>query len=300
MKKQHILLLLSFLLVLATFLAIFFFFRSHQLQNELNLARAKAQSQREAAQITFLKRLLAVDSMLVDGDYRSARLAYEELLQEIPKDDELGNTIQLRLRNLRTRTEMQEKLAVYEGEEPLRKLSEQLSAKNQQIDSLNQVLLASESEQSEQFDSLRFALEKAQMRTKSLQTQLAHKADQNFLTFSNDKGVAIYYVGEVKNKQANGRGVGLYSTGSRYEGEWKNNLRHGQGVFYWPDGEYYQGNFQEDERHGQGDYYWPNGEKFSGEWKDDQRNGPGTMYGKNGNTIASGTWQNNKLVERNE
>ena len=81
------------------------------------------------------------------------------------------------------------------------------------------------------------------MRTKSLTHQLARKSTSGYLTFSDSKGIKIHYVGEVKEGKALGQGVGLYSTGSRYEGEWQDNLRHGDGTFFWPDGEYYKGSF---------------------------------------------------------
>ena len=146
-------------------------------------------------------------------------------------------------------------------------------------------------------DSLYKELEKAKSEISSLQKNSKPASYNEHLTFSTSKGTSLHYVGQVDKNKANGYGIALLETGSRYEGNWKNNMRHGQGKFYWNDGEHYEGTYHKDKREGIGTYYWTNGEKYVGEWKNDQRNGHGEFFNKKGKLKASGTWKNDKLVE---
>jgi len=147
------------------------------------------------------------------------------------------------------------------------------------------------------YDSLLYALQKAKVKVGYLAGQLKKRDEGAYLSLKTHQGNTMHYVGEVKNGKANGKGIALLSTGSRYEGQWQNNMRHGQGTFYWPDGEYYIGEFKNDRRSGEGTYHWPDGQKFVGQWDNNQRNGEGIFYGVDGEVVASGTWQNDELVE---
>lgn len=69
------------------------------------------------------------------------------------------------------------------------------------------------------------------MKIQNLQRQVKQQTTGDYLSFKSGKGNTVYYVGEIKNDMANGKGIALFGTGSRYEGEWKNNLRHGKGLF---------------------------------------------------------------------
>ena len=148
-----------------------------------------------------------------------------------------------------------------------------------------------------QYDSLTFALDKAQLQVENLRAQLGAVQGRDYLAFKSAKGNDVFYVGEVRKGRANGEGYALLSTGSRYVGEWEDNRKHGTGKFYWKDGAYYEGEFVEDRREGQGSYHFPSGEYFVGEWSDDVRNGRGTFYGKKGKVIAKGVWEDDELVE---
>ncbi|HSK13350.1 MAG TPA: hypothetical protein VK907_09045 [Phnomibacter sp.] len=116
--------------------------------------------------------------------------------------------------------------------------------------------------------------------------------------FKKTKGMYVNYVGQVKDGKANGRGVGIYSSGSVYRGDWRNDLRHGEGIFEWSDGEKYEGEYHEDMRHGFGVYYWSNGLRYVGQWQNDKREGMGTLYDKNNKIVAEGTWKNDKVVKK--
>jgi len=153
---------------------------------------------------------------------------------------------------------------------------------------------------SRKLDSMQFALKKAGMKIQNLQRQVKQQTTGDYLSFKSGKGNTVYYVGEIKDDKANGKGIALFGTGSRYEGEWKNNLRHGQGSFYWQDGEYYIGSYKNDKREGLGEYNWPNGEKYIGEWSNDKRNGKGTFYDEDGKVMTKGIWKNDELVEQSK
>lgn len=147
------------------------------------------------------------------------------------------------------------------------------------------------------YDSLNFVLEKTRVQLTRLSRQLKQKSFGEYLTFKSKKGNQLHYVGQVKNGKANGFGIALLDTGSRYEGEWKDNQRQGEGTFYWADGQYYVGTYEGDKRSGFGTYYWPNGEKYAGEWKEDKRSGTGKFFDADGDIVTGGRWQDDKLVD---
>jgi len=302
MKKKTITLVTYALLAVAIFASVFFFIRSTELQKELDATRSEVKSEYESYRTTLYNQLIALDTLISKGNYGDAHLTYGGLLSELQVEGKFSKVVDSQTGFIHDMEDMRERLSFFEGEEPLVELTEEITAKEQQIDSLSELLTLQKRMQGDQLDSLSFALEKAQTRARSLTDQLGtrSKSNREYLKFNNSEGVEIHYVGEVKDNKAQGKGVALYSTGCRYEGEWEDNQRHGEGVFFWPDGEHYKGKFYLDERNGQGEYYWPNGEMFSGEWKDDKRNGKGIFYGKNGETVVSGTWQNNELIDKNK
>jgi hypothetical protein len=124
--------------------------------------------------------------------------------------------------------------------------------------------------------------------------KLGAKEKVEVLSFAGNKGVKIHYLGETEGGQANGGGVGVWSTGSIYRGDWKDNLRHGKGIFEWADGQKYEGEYVEGKRTGFGNYHWPSGERYEGEWKDDKRNGFGILYDMDGNIRFEGAWKDDK------
>jgi hypothetical protein len=149
-----------------------------------------------------------------------------------------------------------------------------------------------------QYDSLRFALQKAEMQIRNLESRLRNTSGGNYLTFDSRQGNEVYYVGDIKNGKANGRGVALLSSGSRYLGEWQNNMKHGIGEFHWPDGAWYEGEYENDKRSGRGTYHFPDGSVFVGHWEDDVREGEGIFYDKKGGVVAQGVWEDDELVEQ--
>ncbi len=261
--------------------ALFFLVRANKLQyqlkksvqNQVELLRTKSEYQE----------LIRIDSILVAGDYQTALDTYNSVNDHGIERD--GAAIQLRIALAQKMLQFQKTDG---GEATL--------AKNDSIDSTrtNRVITPIEIRQ---YDSLNFALEKAKVQLSRMKRQLKGKAFGEYLTFKSKKGNTMHYVGQVKNGKANGTGIALLDTGSRYEGEWEENQRVGEGTFYWADGEYYVGSYSNDRRNGEGSYFWPNGEKYIGQWKDDKRNGNGSFYGADGKIVTSGIWKNDKLVE---
>ncbi len=266
------------MLAISLVLIMVFLFTTNGLKNQLDQSKTKQAALTE--KIGVYQNLTAMDSLVVQNDYRSALKGYHNL-QKAQGADSL--TIQYRIL-------LTERLKRYQFEK------NDLLA----IETLEDSSIVQENAtplEIRRYDSLSFAHEKAKIQLKRLRNQLQRKSAGEYLTFNSKKGNQMHYVGQVKNHKANGVGIALLDSGSRYEGEWLNNERHGKGTYYWPDGEYYIGAYENDRRNGLGTYYWPNGEKYVGFWKDDKRNGQGKFYGSDGAILTSGVWKNDKLVE---
>lgn len=226
------------------------------------------------------QRLLAIDSVLMEGNYTQAIESYRNTLNE---SKELNTIIPLRIAMAQRLMEVESRKGVN---------SEGLTSDSLRVPETS-------SKEIRKLDSLNFALEKAKVQLENMRNQLKEKSFGAYMSFSSTKGTKLHYVGQVKNNMANGTGIALLETGSRYEGEWNDNEREGTGTFYWPDGEYYVGDYKDDMRTGQGTYFWPNGDKYVGEWKNDKRNGKGVFYNKEGKVVTSGIWVEDKLQDNN-
>ncbi len=282
-KKTNIVLLGGVLIALI--IAISSMFREQKLKKQLKEIQAKETliSNRLASQ----EELLPIDSLLVSGQYQSALQKYEKLFSSNASDDNTYVKLRIQL--------AKQFMKLNKGMHPDDSISVQQKVLDTSI-----VEIASPVGEVRRYDSLYFALEKVKAQLNRVKKQQQKKSYGEYLTFTNRKHHKVHYVGQVRNDKANGYGIAVFDTGSRYEGEWKENLRHGDGSFYWTDGEYYVGQYQNDRRTGQGTYFWPNGEKYVGQWKDDQRNGEGAFYDKDSNIMTEGLWKNDKLVEQNK
>ncbi len=273
-------------LALTTLLAIYGLFRANNLKQRLDVAETKTAEL--ATELSVQEELRKIDSLLASGEYQAAITASNSQLNNKDLQDISG--VQLRM-------DIAEKLLQLKtAKNPLQ---DSIRAKDS-LDSIQAARFSGFSRELQQYDSLSFALEKTKVQLANVRRQMQKKSFGEYLTFTNQKGSIMHYVGEVKHKKANGYGIALLNTGSRYEGEWKDNQRHGYGSFYWADGEYYVGNYVNDLRNGEGTYNWPNGEKYVGQWKDDRRNGNGIFYGADGDIVTQGTWENDKLVKENK
>ena len=281
MKQKHLTIFGNIAALAALALAWVFSNRAHRLEDQLQASQET--NARMTEQLASYGTSLHIDSLLSQGQFREA-LKEQDQLVDGPETVQASG-IHLRMAViadlLRQRDALQAALETQKSE-----------------DSITTVVAeAAPAPGLREMDSLSFALEKAKLELAGLKRRLKEKSYGEYLTFNNEKGTLVYYVGQVKNGKANGYGIALLETGSRYEGEWKDNRRHGEGSFYWPDGQYYVGQYRNDRRNGNGAYFWPNGEKYVGDWKNDRRNGEGKFFDGGDQLVAQGTWKGDKLVE---
>lgn len=274
--------LLYFALAVTSAGALFFLTKSARLQRQL--AETEVKQTELTKRVDQYEQLTHIDSMLLNGDYDTAIRSYTASM-ETRKENKMGIPLRIALA---------EKLL----HDQLGAVSDDAQSRSR-MDSLSQQKVATP-EEVRKYDSLNFTLEKTKVQLTRLKRQMSTKSFGEYLKFKSKKGNQMHYVGQVKNGKANGYGIALLDTGSRYEGQWQDNQRQGEGTFYWPDGEYYVGEYENDKRSGFGTYYWPNGEKYAGEWKEDKRSGSGQFFGTDGAIIAGGEWSDDKLVEVNK
>ncbi|WP_209400368.1 hypothetical protein [Pseudozobellia sp. WGM2] len=274
---------LFLVLALTTIGALFFGIKVNNLQNQLQEVEIE-QGQIEE-KLNDYEQLSRIDSMLLEGNYDTAIQSYNATSLKVKEENKMGIPLRIALA---------EKLS--QAYNSPRVKEDTIKTK---IDSTLQPLAAT-AEQVRKFDSLNFSLEKTKVQLARLKKQLQQKSFGEYLKFKSKKGNFMHYVGQVKNGKANGYGIAVLDSGSRYEGQWRENQREGEGTFYWPDGEYYVGTYASDKRSGFGTYYWPNGEKYAGQWKEDKRSGTGKFFDSQGDLVAGGEWNDDKLVEIND
>ena len=283
MKTTKTNIILYSILIIAVIIAIISMLKTRKLNKELK--QIQVQEELATNKIEIQNRLLRIDSMLVNGRYKSAINAYKEQIDTTT----VGNNHT----DIKLRIELAQQLMNFSiGVADI----DSVAGQSENLDSIaiDQIDTPKELRR---YDSLNFVLEKTRVQLSRMKKQLQKTSYGQYLTFKNTKNHKLHYVGQVRNNKANGYGIAILDTGSRYEGEWLDNVRHGEGSFYWSDGQHYTGQYKNDRRNGTGTYFWPNGEKYVGQWKNDQRDGEGVFYGKDGKVVTSGVWKNDKLVE---
>ncbi|SDQ75038.1 MORN repeat-containing protein [Flagellimonas zhangzhouensis] len=261
---------------------LFFVSKSNQIQTELK--KVQQENKTIAQKVKRYEQLAQIDSLVLHGNYDAAIKSYTATL-----NSEEENHMNIPLRIALTEKLMSNSSAI----NPIAHTNSIAKDSTPKSDWSEEVA-------TRKYDSINFSLEKAKVQLARLKKQLQQKSFGEYLTFKSAKGNQIHYIGQVKDGKANGYGVALLDTGSRYEGQWVNNQRHGEGTFFWADGESYVGNYQNDKRSGFGTYYWPNGEKYTGDWKNDKRSGTGKFYDAEGDVVAGGEWDDDELVKLNE
>ena len=212
MKKSNHLIAAYAIAVVAAIMALYFGFHSKGLKDQMTAE--KVATQKLASRLALHEALLEGDSLVIRGDYNNAIRSYQESV--IPETESDGAALELRMAFAKAFLELNSRPRVNDSN--LIAEADTAIAPTLQLSELD----------INKMDSLGFALEKMRAQVSRLQKQLRKKANGQYLTFTTSKGSLVHYVGEVKNKKANGIGVALLSTGSRYEGQWKNNQRHGQ------------------------------------------------------------------------
>lgn len=233
--------------------------------------------------------LLDADKYYLVGKYDSALMMYTHLLTETISDT---SAIQLRIQRIEEIKSNKDTL--YQDYRTLRYALNSVTLKR---DSLLLQLDSLTTKFSSQVDDKKDKIQQLEKQIAEQEEQLQRKDKLKVITFKNQQGNTIHYLGEVKNDMANGGGVGIFDTGGMYKGEWKDNMRHGKGVYTWKDGHKYEGEFVEGIRQGQGTYFWSSGEKYVGQWKDGKRNGEGTLFDKDNNISYQGKWADDKIAD---
>lgn len=258
------------------------------LQNQLGRLSNQKDSIQARAQI--LEDLIATDNYFLTGDYENAQQEYEALLNRSNIPSSFEQFVNLRLQKIVALASNED--SMIDDIQTLRLL---LSNSKQQNDSLlakyetlEQQLKGTKENQEKELTALKATINEQK-------AKLATKDKVQVISFRNDKGNLIHYLGEVRDGKANGGGVGIFDTGGIYKGEWKNNQRHGKGTYEWKDGHKYEGEFVNGEREGQGTYIWLSGEKYVGQWSGGKRNGQGTLYDKDNNISYEGLWLDDKI-----
>jgi len=112
-------------------------------------------------------------------------------------------------------------------------------------------------------------------------------------------GTAFTYVGEIKNKQANGLGVAIYSNkhATRYAGYFLNNQFSGRGAIIFEDGTFLSGTWKNGKLTGKGAYLSKDGDLYLGEFNDGKKEGVG-MYVYSDKSILAGALKNDTYEGR--
>ena len=274
-SKSNILLLSISLISIA--IAIYFGVKLENVEKKLSLVKNNSKTVTDSLQ---LKQDKVIDSLLLVGDYKNA-ISNLDSINSNDITDRGYNNLRYILAS-----------EIFEAKVKISNLKKDI--RNKSASDLNKTTIDN---YSKNLDSLNLSLKIANIEITGLEKQLEVAGGNGYLFFKTSKGTQLHYVGAIKNDKANGYGIAILDSGSRYEGMWKNNERHGKGKFYWDDGDYYEGNYLNDKRNGYGVYHWKNGEKYVGEWKNDKRNGEGGFYNQNGKLKTKGVWKDDVFIE---
>ena len=131
-----------------------------------------------------------------------------------------------------------------------------------------------------------------------LDTGAVYTGEWNSLGERHGRGVQIWsdgsrYEGYWENDKANGRGRLIHADGDVYEGEWMDDKAHGLGEYTHTDGATYKGYWTDDKQHGHGIEHWPDGAKYEGEYKSGKKQGFGVFVWADGSQFKGEFLDNN-------
>lgn len=277
--------------MLAGFIAVSVMFitsKDHQQSDSDNIHEIKKQLDVISKDNQTLQAILAADDVLISQtNSKDALQQYEAIYDDA--SEQFQSTLSSRIKYTKQIIES-------EDDDEITKINLRSQVANQQevidsiskyTDSLRKNTLTENKLKSRRIDSLKGIIAQKT-------SELARKDSKQVISFTNENGNLIHYIGEVDNGKAFGGGIGIWNTGSIYKGEWKDNMRHGTGEFRWADGQVYEGEFKNDIRSGKGKYYWPSGERYEGEFANNRMNGEGILYDPDGNKKYEGEWKNDK------
>lgn len=295
-KIKRIKYLLFFSYVIASVIILISIFSwSSQKQKKLNAKVSKQENILDSTktEIEKFKTLQLADDYFFKGDYSQAKTSYNSILNTYNLSETQENRINQKIERINEVENTKEILT-----DEIRAYQFTMRNKQGEIDSLEKVLSKTRAENQNELALKNQKVTSLQEELKQKKKAISKKQDVEVISFKNEKGDLIHYLGEVENGKANGGGIGIWKTGGLYKGDWEDNKRHGEGEYEWSDGHKYKGEFQNDIREGEGTYFWPSGEKYVGEWSEGKRNGQGTLYDQDGNVQYEGQWKNDKIAEK--
>ncbi|MBK8518689.1 MAG: caspase family protein [Saprospiraceae bacterium] len=106
---------------------------------------------------------------------------------------------------------------------------------------------------------------------------------------TNGKGIYLYsdgskYTGNFYQNIPSGEGIYRHTDGSIYEGTFKNGIKNGFGKLSFAGGDVYSGNFENGVIAGKGSIRYRNGDMYAGQWVNGRANGMGTYIFSEGDT----------------
>jgi hypothetical protein len=104
------------------------------------------------------------------------------------------------------------------------------------------------------------------------------------------------YVGKFKDGKKNGKGMMIFSDGSKYVGEWSNDKPNGQGTMTFSNSSKYVGEIKDGEFHGEGTLTFPNGKKYVGKFLNGKYYGQGILTFSDGTKFV-GEFRNGSITE---
>ena len=102
------------------------------------------------------------------------------------------------------------------------------------------------------------------------------------------------YEGYWREDRANVKGKLIHADGDIYEGEWLDDKAHGYGIYTHIDGAQYEGYWKEDKQEGRGKEKWPDGASYEGEYKQGKKSGFGKFKWADGSTYE-GYFEDNNI-----
>lgn len=295
MNKKNILpTLLIFYIVLSGIWILRANYQSQKSEKYLNVVQKTAQITQDSlvSEAAFYERIVALDSVFFIGNYVEALSSFENSLVADTFTEPKNRILALRATEIANliRGRDSTKYAVNIYRRQLTTARTALKLLDEKLDSTDSIYSNQQTISAQSIDSL-------QLQVSQLTTKLEDKNSIQTISFKNPNNNVVHYLGETKNGEASGKGVGIWSTGGKYEGTWLANKRHGKGTYTWKDGDTYVGYFLNDTREGQGTYHWQTGDKYVGQWKNNKRNGLGVLFNKSGVILFEGNWQDDKILQ---
>ncbi len=293
-KKTILLTLLIFYILLSGIWILRANYQRQKSETRLNIVQKTAQSTKDSliSEVAFYEKIVALDSVFFTGNFVESLNGFENSLAVDTFTEAKHSTLVLRVTEIanliRGRDSTKDAVNIYRRQ--LTTARTALKLLDEKLDSTYSVYSSQQTISIHRIDSL-------QMQVSKLTTKLEDKNSIQTISFKNPNNNVVHYLGETKNGEANGKGVGIWSTGGKYEGTWLANKRHGKGTYTWKDGDIYVGDFLNDTREGQGTYHWQTGDKYVGQWKNNKRNGLGILSNKSGVILFEGNWQDDKILQ---